>query len=401
MNLRYVFEHRFFGTPEGSVWTDTSYEAAFWERYLTVFDCVTVVARVQPVLRPLQAWKRADGPQVRFHPVHYYQGPFHFLRQAPRVLLTMRSAVRVPDAIIFRVPSQLSLCVRPPLPDSSHPFGLEVVGDPNRVFGPSVSRHPLRRFFRWWFSSGLRRQCLQACAVSYVAKYLERLYPASGSTFRTQYSDAQLSPEAFSSASSPRNGEVRLITIGSLDQYYKGTDVLLDAMAICRSHGLNANLTIIGDGCLRSNFEAHAARLGLTESVHFVGSLPSGKPVRDYLSAATLFLLPSLTEGLSRALLEAMACGLPCIASAVGGTPEVLGPGELVRPGDAEGLAAKISELLTAPRRMAYLSNRNRTIARRFQESRSARRRTAFCQTVKLATSEWLKRKQTPSAPTK
>ena len=92
---------------------------------------------------------------------------------------------------------------------------------------------------------------------------------------------------------------------------------------------------IVGGGRRIDEVKALAASLGLAGVVHFLGPRPD---VPDLLNAMDIFVLPSYSEGLSLALLEAMAAGKPVIATAVGGTPEVVTDGDnglLIPPRDA------------------------------------------------------------------
>ena len=126
----------------------------------------------------------------------------------------------------------------------------------------------------------------------------------------------------------------------------KGVDVLLETWAHLKARVPRARLLILGDGEVRGALERRARELGIAASAHFGGAVSDVAP---YLRAADAFVLPSRTEGLPVALLEAMACGLPCVATAVGGTPEVLdtaGAGWLV-PGEAPwALAEALGEAL-------------------------------------------------------
>jgi phosphatidylinositol alpha-1,6-mannosyltransferase len=111
--------------------------------------------------------------------------------------------------------------------------------------------------------------------------------------------------------------------------------------------------------------------------VTFTGTLPS-EAVRAEMDAADLFVLPSRTEGLPRVLIEAMARGMPAVASAVGGVPELLDPQALVPPGDARVLAERIRAVLDDHAVMDVWAARNLAAAREFEESRLDAKRREF-----------------------
>jgi glycosyltransferase involved in cell wall biosynthesis len=121
----------------------------------------------------------------------------------------------------------------------------------------------------------------------------------------------------------------------------KGLDTLLDAWPRVKAAVPRALLVIAGDGTQGSALSRKAA--SLTE-VRFVGLVRDPVP---YFQAADCYTLPSLTEGLPISLLEAMAAGVPCVATATGGSSEALADlGELVPPGDQARLAAAIVKVL-------------------------------------------------------
>ena len=151
--------------------------------------------------------------------------------------------------------------------------------------------------------------------------------------------------------------------VGRLDHWGKGHKELLAAMAqIQARHPVHA--LIVGGGRRMDEVREMAAGLGLADAVHFLGPR---RDVPDLLNAMDIFVLPSHSEGVSLALLEAMAAGLPVIATAVGGLPEVVQDGDnglLIPPRDSAALAAALERLLTDPALVRRLGANARTLVR-------------------------------------
>jgi len=127
----------------------------------------------------------------------------------------------------------------------------------------------------------------------------------------------------FKPLSSGEDKENKVIFIGRLDAM-KGVHVLLKAFKQLRDEGLQACLNIIGDGPDRDKYESMARDMDLNNSVNFSGEI---KEVVSFLRKSTMFVLPSLSEGLSNVLLESMACALPVVATRVGGNTDLIQDG--------------------------------------------------------------------------
>lgn len=137
-------------------------------------------------------------------------------------------------------------------------------------------------------------------------------------------------------------------TVGRLTAV-KGQDTLIRAIAKCLRQGGKVFLLILGEGELRNDMEALSAELGIAEAVHFLGWRSD---VASVIDACDIFCLPSLNEGMGKAIVEAMAMRKPVIASDVGGIPDLVIPGEngiLVPPGDSNALAKAILNLRDHP----------------------------------------------------
>ena len=397
MKVLVTSEHRFYRAADGRVWTETQCPYSFWRRYLEVFDDVEVLARVQSVDAPADGWREASGPHVSFIDVPYYIGPVEYLKVKHAVRRAIDVAVRQSEATLLRIPSQLGGLAAATLRRLGRPYGVEVVGDPYEVFSAGGSRHPLRLLWRWHFSRVQRRLCQEACGAAYVTeRTLQQRYPCRGLQIGisdvelggqaapahvTHYSSVDLKDFDFVFGARPPSAPLlvaRLVVVGSLAQPYKGVDVLLRAAAGCIAAGRPVELVVVGDGRYRPEMEQLSSELGLHGRVTFTGNVPAGAAVRTFLDAADLFVLPSRTEGLPRAVIEAMARALPCVASDVGGIPELLPPEDLVPPGDVAALTSTLLTVLADPGRLAAMSARNLEKAREFHHDVLSAKRCGF-----------------------
>lgn len=403
MNVLVVLDYGFLRTPDGAVWSVVGMAYSFWARYLDVFDSVRVAARITEVDAAEPRWRRADGPNVSFAAIPPYRGPLQYALRRGRIRRAAAGSFLPGDAVILRVGSVLADALLPGLRKAGHPYAVEVIGDPWDTFSPGAMKHPLRAFFRRWFSHRLRAQCRGAAAAAYVTEEaLQRRYPAAPGSLMAGFSDVELPPEAFAAAPRPpreaRQG-ISIVTVGTLEQLYKSQDVLIDAVGRELRDGQDLRLVFVGDGQYRAGLEEQARRQGLGDRVSFLGWLPGGPAVRAVLDAADLFALPSRQEGLPRAMVEAMARALPCLGSTVGGIPELLPAEDLVPPGDAEALARKIREMVTDAGRMARMSARNLEKAKGYRDEALADRRRAFYRHVRRMTETAVEGRTLP-APT-
>jgi glycosyltransferase involved in cell wall biosynthesis len=168
--------------------------------------------------------------------------------------------------------------------------------------------------------------------------------------------------EPFAGEPQPREG--RMVFIGRL-RSPKRVDLALEALRQVREAVPAATLDVVGDGPLRAGLEQLAGRLGVSDRVRFLGTR-TDLPL--LLRDAQCFVLASDSEGCPLSVLEAMAAGVPVVATSVGGVPELVVDGEtgtLARPGDATELAVALRGVLSAPERARTLGENGRERARR------------------------------------
>ncbi|MGE5243067.1 MAG: glycosyltransferase family 4 protein [Betaproteobacteria bacterium] len=386
MRVLITSEARFERTADGAIWAPAACGSALWNRYLEVFSSVLVAARIVDAVQPSAGLVPASGPQVAFCALPPYSGLGGLLRSSRILRRVLARAVAAGPAIIVRSPSPIAQLAARTALARRRPYGAEIVGDPDQVFASGAFHHPLRSAVRIAATAGQAHLSRHAAAVMFVTeRVLQRKYPTLGQAFAA--SDAALDDAAFE-PERPRefagSGPFRLVTVAALDQPYKGTTVLLEAVRELRRDEVPVRLRIVGSGSLLPVFEAQARALGIDSHVDFLGQLDR-TGVRAALDASQLFVLPSLTEGLPRALLEAMARGLPAVATDVGGVPELLPAECLVPARDAAALARKIRELMARDDLRAALGERNRQAARAHHERLQAPIRKAFLLALRKA----------------
>lgn len=398
MNVLITDNVRCAVTGDGSLWTpNPALGYDFWCAYLSVFDEVRPVVRAALVDEPPNGWSLASGPGVRAIPVPYFVGPWQLATRYLAVRNAIQAALRNCEAINLRLPATMSQLVWRSL-SAGRPYGVTVTGDPHEALAPGLLRDPARPFFRRVYSKRLVRQCAGACAVAYVtSEALQRKYPPRSGVVSTHFTDAVLPPAAWASApreASEGGGAFKLVMVGSLAHRIKAADVLIDAIAICVRAGMDVTAVIIGEGAYRAELTNQCRVLGLEGRITFTGQLFSSGEVRYELDHADLFVLPSKTEGLPRAMLEAMARALPCVGTAVGGIPELLPTEDLVAPGDAQALARKIQEVAGDPERLTRMSARVHERCQAYRPEPIGERRTVFLRTLRRKTAEWLQERK-------
>jgi glycosyltransferase involved in cell wall biosynthesis len=181
-----------------------------------------------------------------------------------------------------------------------------------------------------------------------------------------------------------RKPEGFLLYFGRLDIFHKGLDTLLEAVALLVRERPHLEIRIAGRGKDAERVAEHARNLGISGNVRLLGAVSDAE--RNALFAgAALQLMPSRFEGFGLAAAEAMAAGVPLIASAVGSLPEVVDAprgGILVPADNPQALADAAKSLLDNPARRSELSTTARESARRFSWSAVADAHLQFIRNI-------------------
>ncbi len=224
------------------------------------------------------------------------------------------------------------------------------------LLDPKLRHRPIQRLYNWCVRRVDNIQC--------VSEYTREMLRAAG------YRDASLLmiPNAVDLtrfAPPPRTARepgapMTVAYVGRI-RPVKGVKVLVDSWPKVVP-GCNARLLIAGDGAERESLARTARESGVGDSVEFMGEVSD---VPGVLARADIYVQPSFQEGLPNAVLEAMAMGLPIVATRVSGNEDVVADGDnglLVPPGDPEALAAALRRLIADPALAARMGRRSREI---------------------------------------
>jgi glycosyltransferase involved in cell wall biosynthesis len=349
-------------------WTsaDAANGPAAREMYLRAGSRVQVVARAEA---PQEQNGTALDAGSGLLPMPYYVGAGGLLRVLPGLSGSVARAVRGADVVLLRVPGVISSLAALACRTLRRQYAVEVVGDAEEVLrcgalgrvGRLLAR-PAGRAQRWVVRG--------ADASRFVTQHaLQCRYPPRPGTPATTIPNVRLGPDALLPGSRSWPGApFRIVAVGSHETHYKGHDVLLHAVRRLLDAGLPVTLAVAGDGRRHDELVALCRSAGLTGTVSFLGSISRAEVV-DLLDSAALFVMPSRTEGLPRALVEAMARALPVVGTAVGGIPELLDASCVVAPEDPAALAAAMRRLLSEPSLWERHSRRNLDVARGYEQS--------------------------------
>lgn len=384
MKVAVTLEARFHRTSDGKVWCDKQFNFphAFWKRYQSAFDGVIVVARVAPATQVGVDWREVTGPGVEVQDLPYYVGPWQYFLTYFRLRRALRDCIQADRRYILRVSSPNANMLAGFLRRRKIPYAVEVVGDPWEILGPGAFPHPLARVFQYWFTWRLKVLCAGALDSSYVtAGALQRRYPSPLARVSISASSIELKPEAIAAAPKTYGESARraLVFVGTLEQLQKGTDILLKALALLPS---TVELKILGEGRMRPELEKLARDLGITERVRFLGAVQPGPQVIAELNSADVFVLPSRGEGLPRSMIEAMARGMFCVGSQIGGIQELLPAEWCVPVNDVKSLAQAIQKGLADPALMTHEARRNWDKAKEYRAEILEERRRRFYASV-------------------
>lgn len=383
MNVLVVSDAHIMKSKDGKYWCNTAVHGYdFWKRYLDVFDNVHVVARVKYLdSKEEKNYIRADGDRVTIVELPFIRGfkeyVFNFLLFTKEV----KKAIHNEETAIFRVPSLPAYILLYFFKKLKRPYAFEVVADPINVYQSNKIAQKLLTFIT-------KKECRKANGVSYVTKFfLQNYYPCKAlyqkndeNYFTSYYSSIDLDDSFFYQKRIYRKlDSIRLVHVAStINLDTKGHTTLIKIVEQLKKDGLKVTLKCLGEGDKVPYYKKIIREKGLEDEIEFIGLFTSKKDLRDLLLESDIFVFPTKAEGLPRALIEAMATGLPCLSTYVNGIPELLENKYLFDPLDVNGFVKKIEFLIKNPDELSYMSEENINKAKKYRSEILKERRNIF-----------------------
>lgn len=383
----FVHDH-VFTLAEGRVYSSGAFPSCAWERYLSSFQSVTVAARARDYHGKAVDLNidLSEHDNVNFEFLPSLSNLAGFLFKGGETGHKLKDLVLNHDAVIARLSSELGLLAVHYARKFNKKIGVELVDCPwdsywnyggakARLYAPIVTRR-------------VKKAVKCADSVLYVTKYfLQNRYPCSSKAESIACSNVNLSclsertlSDRLQRIRRTENGLNNPIIIGqisSLTGKFKGVHLVLEILPELIKHYPRIQYKVLGAGD-PTPFRLKAEELGVTEHVEFCGTVPSGKPVLDWLKTIDLYVHPSLKEGLPRGVIEAMSQGCPVIASSVAGTPELLSSDYLVEPGNKNELLNKLTLALSETSQFSNLAVRNFNRSKEYSAPILSERREVF-----------------------
>lgn len=354
-------------------------------RYVCHKDSVTVISRMEKI-RCSKGLCKIDGKNINFLPVRGGLFSKVFSIFLIENTMTIFESLSNCNFIVIRLPSFLGIYILLINVFVRKKYFIEFVGDPKEALMTSKEDVSLPfKFFVHAFSELNKFFIKNAHGVIYVTESaLQMDYPTNGLTEHASNVEMTIKEKRISIEDYKiQNNLFKIGLIGSFNNHYKGITEAINAMSLLNDSEKKFELHILGSGTLKDDYNLLAKELGVSDLVFFDGIVKGGNKVADWLSSLDLYIQPSYTEGLPRALIEAMSVGLPAVASDVGGIPELLSKDTLVKPYDSEALAKKIKDFVDSQKLRFEQGKLNYQKAKEYDQKVLKKRRSEFWQSAR------------------
>jgi glycosyltransferase involved in cell wall biosynthesis len=295
---------------------------------------------------------RISSDNVSIFELPYFNHADEFFRVAAGTWRKAKEAVRPLDLVYIRLPLPSAWLIWREAKRQGKKIVLHIVGDLRQQYNRKqslISRMGAKIGVE--FFENINQFMINRSLTITQGKHLERKHSRPGNLVYELSRVPLEKSDIIYRNDTCLDSEVKLLWVGNIHGR-KGLDDLVRAVKICRDNKNFLSLYIIGDGDqeVKRNLREIIISLNLEEAVTFAGFVPYGPELFSFYDNSDIFVYPSFGEGFPRAIFEAMARGIPIVATGVGGIPEIVQHnlnGILINPGDPAEIAKAIKRIMS------------------------------------------------------
>ena len=374
MKLALTTNARLYKAPDNHYYTQVVYDYNFFCRYLKVFENVQLIAHTDYVEQnSVEGFVQVDGPGLEIYEVPFPHGKIEYIKNYFKIKKSLKHSLEGCDVALLRIPDELAFQLYYEIKKRNIPLAVEVTSDAWMLYKKGNSSNSfLRPFIRIHWHLMQKKLCKEANGTSYVTQYyLQRRYPYSTGKnyFTTFYTNTDIDDEWLNTKPTRNNNKcLRIVHVStSISNNSKGYRELLIAAGELLKQGIQIDVIIVGSGDLNEECKNIVERYGLDNYICKLGKV-NKKVLKTELLNDDIFVFPSYVEGLPRVVVEAMAAGLPCVATNLPGIVELIGSEWTVPTHDTQLLTEKIKILINDKLLRLKVGEENRNRAMQYSK---------------------------------
>lgn len=347
------------------------------QRYLQLGDTVTFCTREKKITDAEQSkYSRILDKDFNFVSFPNFKSIGTYVSNKLKSKRIIENQVKKHDVVVVRMPSASGSMAIKAARAYNIPYLVEMVACTYDAYlfynwkGKLIAPYKLKKV----------QDIIKDCShVIYVTKnFLQKRYPTDGLSTNVSNVELQVVGDDILAERitkiNEKNAPLVLASIGVIDVKYKGQADVIKALYKLKAQNLIYHYKIVGSGN-PMRLQNLINKLGMAKEVEIVGSLPFRK-INNFLKSVDIYIQPSKTEGLPRALIEAMGMGCPALGSKVGGIPELLNPPCLFEAGNVNEIAVMIKSFNKD--KLIKEANANFVNAKQYQKDILEQRRSRF-----------------------
>ena len=388
MKLLYVSGHRFIKCNNGDVYTTGQMGANYFSRFEESFDSITVIGYYENENEGNSSKKvekiNNDSSFLSYHLVEGSQ--INIIGQVfttYKIRKAFRSLIKSHDKIATKAPSLIAPYVVKGSIEINKQVLVDMVGCPFDAYWNHSFLGKMVAPFMWGHTKYALRKTTHAMYVT--NEFLQKRYPCDGKSIGCSdvslplVSERVLESRLYKIKNKNTNEPIIIGTIGAVDVKYKGQGYIIKALSRLHKEGIKFEYHLVGGGS-QKKLKRMAREHGVEKNIKFLGTIKHDD-IFKFLDSIDVYIQPSKTEGLPRALIEAMSRGCPCLGSNVGGIPELLKDNSVFEKGDNNGVYNLLLNMDT--QRLINDAKNNFEKAKEYESSVLKKKRKLFYESFK------------------